>query len=246
MNVDWSPRSDEKRETIDGDREAWLGWSVSQRGPRITSRDVEILQWIGRHGIVTQTQVARRFFDRGSGSVGLWASYRRLRKLGQLGLVRRDPTFWNEPHVLRLTTSGAQLADVGLHPASLVLAEIRHSLALVDLLERLLAAHPDASLTTERQLRAERHRQRQAGNPELLRRIPDGVLHWPNGFSAAVELDLTSKREGDIADIIGRYVASSFTRVWWFVPPRRAARLRRIVDEHNAADLIEVWEWPIP
>jgi Replication-relaxation len=223
-----------------------LGWSVSQRGPRITPRDVEILEWIGRHGIVTQAQVATRFFDRGSGSVGLWASYRRLRKLGHLGLVQRDPTHWNEPHVLRLTTSGARVADVGLHPAKLVHAEVRHSLALVDLLERLLAAHPAASLTTERELRAERHRQRHAGNAQILGRIPDGVLRWPNGFAVAIELDLTTKRERDSVDIMDRYVASPFARVWWFVPSARAVRLRRIVSEQNAGDLIEVWEWPIP
>ncbi|MGH9044640.1 MAG: hypothetical protein ACRDVP_07400 [Acidimicrobiales bacterium] len=30
---------------------------------RLTERDVEILRWIGRHGVVTTQQVARHFFQ---------------------------------------------------------------------------------------------------------------------------------------------------------------------------------------
>lgn len=246
MNVDWVPRSeDPKRERNRGDKREWVSWSVNQRG-QITPRDVEILEWIGRHGVVTEAQVASRFFSRESGSVGVWASYRRLRILRQLGMVQRDPTYWKQPHVLRLTRSGAKLADVDLRPAKIVYAELRHVLAVVDLLERLLAANPAARLTTERELRAERHRMRQAGHVGVLGRMPDGVLTWPDGRSAAVELDLTSKRERDIVAIVDSYAVAAFTKVWWFVPAPRVERLRRIFSEQNAADLIEVWPWPLP
>jgi len=33
-------------------------------GTQLTGRDVEILRWIGRHGIVTVDQVSARFFGR--------------------------------------------------------------------------------------------------------------------------------------------------------------------------------------
>src|SRR5436190_8478207 len=105
----------------------------ARRGPQLTDRDVEILAWIGRHGVVTPAQVARHFFTRDDGSVGQWAAYRRLRKLEELGLTREDRTFWREPNVLRLTTAGARLADIDVGPARLVLGELRHTLALVDL-----------------------------------------------------------------------------------------------------------------
>ena len=35
------------------------------RGVKITDRDREILNWIGRHGVVTADQVRRYFFARG-------------------------------------------------------------------------------------------------------------------------------------------------------------------------------------
>jgi hypothetical protein len=70
-------------------------------GPVVTDRDMSILQWIGRHGIVTPTQVATHFFLRDDGTAGTWAAYRRLRILEQLGLLQRDRTFWRESSVLR-------------------------------------------------------------------------------------------------------------------------------------------------
>jgi Replication-relaxation len=247
VSIDWSPRSNDEIERSDGGRGVgWADLQMRRVGPVITPRDVEILRWIGRHGIVTQEQIARRFFDRGSGVVGVWASYRRLRKLAALGLVRRDPTHWKAPQVLRLTGPGARFADLGLHPAKLVHAEIRHSLELVDLVERVLVANPAARLTTERELRAERHRQRRAGQTASLGRIPDGVLTWPSGATVAIELDLTSKRERDIVEIIAGYATGSWTRVWWFVPAPRVARLQRVVEAQRADDLVQVWPWPIP
>jgi hypothetical protein len=36
-------------------------------GPVVTDRDEPILQWVGRHGIVTRDQIARRFFGRADG-----------------------------------------------------------------------------------------------------------------------------------------------------------------------------------
>ena len=60
-------------------------------GPQVTPRDIEMLTWIGRRGLVTPDQVSARFFSRDGGSLGQWASYRRLRKLEQLHLLRGCP-----------------------------------------------------------------------------------------------------------------------------------------------------------
>ena len=92
----------------------------SRHGPQVTDRDIEILAWIGRHGVVTPAQVARHFFTRDGGNVGQWAAYRRLRKLEEVELVRQDRTFWCEANVLRLTGAGARLADIDTGPARLV------------------------------------------------------------------------------------------------------------------------------
>src|SRR5713101_6459930 len=159
----------------------------SRQGPQVTDRDVEILGWIGRHGVVTPAQVARHFFTRDDGTVGLWAAYRRLRKLEELKLIRQDRTFWREANVLRLTGAGARLADIDVGPAKLVLAEVRHTLAVVDLVEALLANSPKGTeLRTERELRIERRRELTDGARRPGRgRVPDALLIQPQGDKVA-------------------------------------------------------------
>jgi hypothetical protein len=138
------------------------------RGPQLTERDYEILRWMTRHGVVTAELVGRRFFWRTErNDYGKWAAYRRLRALRELGLVLCDKPFANQPAALRVTREGARIADVGLRPAPLVLSELRHSLAVVTLAERLLFDNPAAELTTERELRAQRYRERREGAPPV-------------------------------------------------------------------------------
>jgi hypothetical protein len=84
-------------------------------GPVVTDRDLEIIRWIGQHGMVTPRQVAVHFFSRPDKTVGTWAAYRRLRILEDMGLLQRDHTFWREPQVLRITNAATRFAD--LRPA---------------------------------------------------------------------------------------------------------------------------------
>ena len=213
-------------------------------GPQVTSRDVEIVRWIGRHGIVTVEQVSTKFFAREDGSLGNWAAYRRLRKLEELHLIRRDPTFWREPAVLRVTTAGAGLAEIDVAPAHIVLAEVHHTLALVDLMEHLLAQNRRATMVTEREIRALRFRelavkQRRPGYG----RIPDGILHLGDKKTVAVELDLTSKRQRDIERVITGYKQERYDSVWWFARPAITGRIKEIVVANRVDDLIDVKTW---
>jgi hypothetical protein len=215
-----------------------------RQGTQITDRDIEILKWIGRHGVVTPQQVAYHYFARQDGAVGQWAAYRRLRKLEQLGLIRHDRTFWRESTVLRLTRSGAELADADVGPARLVLAEVRHALAVVDLVEALLEASPKGTeLLTERQLRIARRRELAEGERRPGRgRIPDAVL-INRGKQIAVELDLTPKRIRDVENILKAYRQERFDKVVWYVLPGQFDRVKDIVRRNRAADLIEVRKW---
>ncbi len=213
-------------------------------GPVVTDRDRSILQWVGRHGVVTPAQVAAHFFARDGGTVGEWAAYRRLRKLEQMGMLRRDRTFWREAMVLRLTTDGARFADVDVRPARLVLSEIRHSLAVVDLLESLLAQDPNGmALVTEREIRVGRRRDLRADPTRIgTGRIPDAELHH-DGQRIAVELDLTPKRSAMYEDILNSYMTQRYDAVWWYVPARVVPRLQGIVDAIQADDIVSVEPW---
>lgn len=214
----------------------------------LTERDVALLQWIARHGVVTAEHIAQRYF------AGQSAAYRRLRKLVSLGLIQRDPTHYRSPFVIRVTSAGARVAAVGVGPADLHIAEVPHALALVTLAERLLAAHPGAVLITEREYRAAQLRARREGTRPRLGRIPDGVLQLAPEAGAtriAIELDLTDKRRYALSRVINAYSeafdprpdADGFGAVWWFVNPPAVMRVRAAVEHARAGDFITVTEW---
>jgi len=210
----------------------------------VTDRDRAILDWVGRHGIVTRQHVADRFFAREDGSCGTWAAYRRIRKLVEMGLLQEDHTFWREPMVLRVTAIGARFADLDVRPARLVPAEVRHSLAVVDLLEQLLAGLPkNTTVITEREIRAERRRDlRLDPSRSGLGRMPDAELGL-RGKRVAVELDLTPKRSAVYEDILTSYLQQNYDQVWWYVAPRVVERLRKIVRLNQADDFVTVKAW---
>jgi hypothetical protein len=219
------------------------------RGPQLTDRDIEILRWMTRHGVVTAELVGRRFFWRPrEKDYGRWAAYRRLRALRQLGLILSSKPFLNHPAVLRVTREGARIADVGLRPAPLVLSELAHSLALVGLTEFLLHEHPGAELITERELRAARYRElREGTRPIEHGRAPDALLRIPvkskTVQTVALELDLSRKDARAMERMIRQYDREPVDRIWWYVTPARVERTRAFVKKMQADDRVEVIEW---
>jgi hypothetical protein len=211
-------------------------------GWQVTDRDLDMLRWIARHGLVTTDQLARRFFARDDGEVGNRAAYERVRKLTELRLLQRMPTFYREPLVLRVTGEAVNLAEIDVGPANLVLSEVRHSLALVDLVEQLLLENPGLSIQTEREFRVERLRSIKEGKHSLGKgRIPDGILHTPDGKRIAIELDLTSKRTRDAERIIRSYQYEKIDKVWWYcMSPEIANRINDTVRRRQADDFIQV------
>ncbi|MDQ1582455.1 MAG: hypothetical protein QOF36_509 [Microbacteriaceae bacterium] len=220
------------------------------RGPRLTGRDEEILRWICRHGVVNAELVGRRFFWRpDTKTYGKWAAYRRLRALADLGLVLNNKPLADLPAAIRVTREGARIADVGLRPAPLVVSQLRHSFAVVVLGEYLLAANPGSTLTTERELRAERYREMRNGNRRTgIGRCPDALLTLPDagskpGQTVAIELDLTRKDRRTIDAIIRAYDHEPVDAVWWFVAPGRVEGIKKIVRSLKADDRIELRPW---
>lgn len=211
--------------------------------PEVTARDVEVLTWIGRYGIVTAAQVAKRHFSRESGVTGSRAARNRLTRLESLGLIRRNIPYARHPGVLRLTPAGAELADAHIAPAGWVPAEIAHSLAVLDLMELLVAEHSGATVRTEREIRVARGASGRGRDLGSEGRIPDGELLMRSGKVVAVELDLTPKPSPDIARIIRSYLRSDYDAVWWFVRPGVIQRIKGLVRESKASKQIEIHPW---
>jgi len=230
----------------------------------LTPRDHDILRWIGRYGVVSTEQVARRWFlpRRKATTTGPWttsSAYHRVQDLEESGLLQRDQIYLRGPHILRLTLKGARIAGSGVRPAQLVPATVDHALAVVDLTERLLKETPGTTATTEREIRAQQVRARLSRRDEgddgpALRRVPDAIVHLPTGGKVAVELDRTPKRSKEIeriADAYNRHFPEDFIRVWWYARTGRVVqRVRAIVrrtgylrDDESDSGFIEVREW---
>ncbi len=216
--------------------------------PVVTTRDEDIVRWITRHGLVTADQVEARFFG------SPWAAYRRLRALERLKLIRRDLTHYRHPAVIRVTMQGAQLAAVGVGPARLVPHAVPHSLAVVDLTERVLRDHPGNTLITEREFRAAELRALREGTLTRCPRIPDGILVLSRADGAervALELDLTPKRTREIKSVVDAYARmydaypddEHVSAVWWWVLPATVERVRILVRTLGADDFITVKGW---
>ena len=157
---------------------------------------------------------------------------------------------WRIPCVeigVRVTGPGARVAEIDVDPARLVWAEVRHSLALVDLTEELLAANPGARLVTEREIRALRFRElaEKTRRPGF-GRIPDGILHLKDGRTVAVEIDLTAKRQRDVERILLGYKQERYDKVWWFARPGLVPRLSDIMKKNRVDDLVDIRPWDHP
>jgi hypothetical protein len=210
------------------------------RGLRLAPRDLDVLRFAVRHGMVLAEQLGSRFFT------GPSPACRRLRALEAAGLLVADRVLTALPAVVRATPRGARLAGCDLAPASLDLARVRHNLALVDLSEELLAAHPGSVWTTERELRRDRMRAARArGAWERQGRVPDGLLRLKGGERIAIELDLTPKRSARLDLLAGAYaVDRDVDTVWWYLPSQAAvSRLRALVAERGLEQLIEPRAW---
>jgi hypothetical protein len=197
---------------------------------------VALLRFAVRHGMVGPGQIAARFFPNAD------AAGRRIRALRRAGLLRSDRVLAGLPGVVRATPAGARRAGCDLPAASLDLARVRHSLALVDLSEELLAGHPGSMWTAERELRRDRMRASLAGERgERRRRVPDGLLTLRDGRRVAVELDLTPKRSARLDALAGAYaVDREVDTVWWYLPSDSAARrMGALVAERGLEHLIE-------
>jgi len=204
-------------------------------GSRPSALDRELLGYVARHGMVTPEQLASRH------NLCVAVVRQQLRALEEAGLLLCASVLVGIPEVVRATRAGTRLAGCDLAPASLDLARIRHSLALVDLSEELLGAHPGSVWTTERELRRDRMRAARAGDGwERRRRVPDGLLRLAGGTRVAVELDLTPKRSARLDLLAGAYaVDREVDAVWWFLPSDFAcSRMRTLVEERGLEHLI--------
>jgi hypothetical protein len=180
-----------------------------RRTERISERDLEVLEFIARFGVVPRDAVA------------LWANTRRAmtlrreRRLRDAGLVRTVRPFGADgPFVVCTRTGLRAVGHEVLGPAGLSPATARHSAAAARLGAQLELA--GERVLSERELKAREQRERER---VFSAELSAGRFHRPdlvvlNGDPTAIEVELSEKAPARLDEIL---------RGW-----RRAVALRKV------------------
>ncbi|MCW2984103.1 MAG: hypothetical protein JWR63_1673 [Conexibacter sp.] len=169
----------------------------------ITSRDTEVVDWIGRLGAADPGHVMARF------GMGRTATYRRLAALEAAGLVERSRLLHAQPGLTAATRAGLRLCGLEeLGVARVSAASVAHwhaSTTVAVLLER---RHGPGSVGGVREIRAAERTGREIATAQVgaTSHLPDLVV-WgaagpglPGGM--AVEVELTAKAPRRLEQIV--------------------------------------------
>ena len=186
------------------------------RTERISRRDLEVLEFIARFGVVSRDAVAA------------WAgtaqscTFDRERRLRDAGLVEVRCGVWGEGKLLAATRAGLALCGRGeLRPARFSLATVRHETTVAELAAELERA--GESTVSEREIAA---REREHGERLLSAELGAKRFHRADLLRVgaggeppeAIEVELTAKGQARLDELL---------RAWrWAVAERR---LRRVV-----------------
>lgn len=206
----------------------------------VTERDLGALAYLARFGAATAEQVRREFFG---GSVQ--AAYRRLRALGDRGLIKGDRIFYRMPQIYRVTEPGARLSGTDLPPPRHDLSRLPHTLEVAELAWTVRSEETVEGWRTEREIRRDKLKaRREEGSGRVLRkgkmgRIPDGVAELENGELVAMELELSPKRAANYHRIFSDYEdhveEGEYDGVRFYFPSAEA--MRRVEELSGKHDL---------
>lgn len=213
-------------------------------GLRITSRDLEIISWLGRVRFASREQVARRF------GLGRSQCFHRLAQLRKAGFLdERALIVGPVPSIVFATRRGLTAAGSPLSAADLDGRSFRHDSALVDL--TIDHEQGGARVLTDRELRSlarrpdaepERYAVSALGpNARRRQHFPDLIVE-ADGRRLAVELEVAEKTISRLRAILSAYrSARQIDSVLYLATTQVVVtRIDRLIAELGMGDLAEV------
>jgi hypothetical protein len=197
----------------------------SDRGPRITDRDLDALDWIGQQyavaldhlcillaRLIDHSKYAQKPID--DGKLTEKRATKIIKRWEQLGLVERGWILHGDPVWIWLTQEGLrvvreQLGELRYYtPAAATINHLywcNHARLYVE------QQHNDAKWISERQARANRKSEQGVKQPHL----PDAIVTI-NGRKIAIEVELSTKTYSRLEKILQELADADYDAIWYF------------------------------
>ena len=212
-----------------------------KRTDRISPRDVEVLEFVARFGVVSRAAIA---IWAGTAQSATRAREQRLR---DSGLVEVRSGVWGQGKLVSCTQRGLVVAGRrDLSPARFSLASVGHESAVAEL--AALFEREGQRLLSEREIVA---REREEGERMFSARLESGKFHRADlvrtdedGKPEAIEVELTPKGAARLDHLLRawrRAVAEKrLSRVSYMCPPRTRPMVERAVQRTRTEVAIDV------
>ena len=213
----------------------------------LTSRDRDVVEWIGRFGAVEAEQVMAWF------GMGRTVTYRRLRACIEAELLEHVRVLHGEPGLYLATRAGLQWAGLGdFEPGRVSVALVRHVQASARAAVVLDRREPRMSVVHEREIRAAERAHGRVLASVAVGSLGEGRSRWhrpdlllvprqDEELPTAIELELSVKSRRRLEAICRGYARSRlFAAVRYYAEPAPARAVGRVVEATRTGDLIRV------
>jgi hypothetical protein len=199
------------------------------RGPRITDRDLDALEWIAQQYAVSLDHLSillARLIDpdeyaqkpKEAGELTEKRTAKIVRRWEQLELVERGWILYDDPAYVWLTPTGLQLVseELGeLRPYVPTPAKVNHIYWCNTARLYIEQNHDDIEWLSERQVRANHKSERGIKRPHT----PDAVVTL-DGDKVALEVELSTKTYSRLDKILHELATSDYHTIWYFTRGR--------------------------
>jgi hypothetical protein len=199
------------------------------RGPRITDRDLDALEWIAQQYCVTLDHLSillARLMDYSDyaqkphdpGELTEKRTAKVVKRWEQLGLVERAWILYDDAAWVWCSQEGLRLVaeELGeLRPYTPTPAKVNHLYWCNHARLYVEQGHNDAEWRSERQLRANQKSERGIKRPH----VPDAVVTI-DGQQIAIEVELSTKTYSRLDKILHELATSDYHTTWYFVRGR--------------------------
>lgn len=216
-----------------------------KRTDRLSARDVEVLGFIARFGLVPRAAVAAW------AATGRSVTFARERRLREAGMIEVGSQFWADERLIVPTAAGLRLSGFQhLGPARISASNARHEAAVARLAAQM--ERQGRRVLSEREIIA---RERVEGQRLLSLEIEGGRrLHRCDllgageeaGAPEAIEVELTAKGSERL-DLLMRswrraVARGRFSRVVYRCPPATRGPVQRAVERTGTAEFVRIEE----